>query len=306
MQMRSLPSRPAAPSGPYRGRPSARPGRVIGRAVPGPVRRAWRFRQAHGRFPSLARPATFTEKLNWRITFDRRPLLHRTCDKLAMKEHARTTAPGLVRVPETYWFGADVRELSGARLPDRWVLKPNHSCRRVLVADGPMELGEIASRTAGWVEERYWRKSDEWAYRRARPGLLVEEFIGEPGQVPTDLKVLVFDGVPRVVGVHTGRGPEHRTRLYTPGWRPLPWTGGHRWGPDHPRPQRLDDMLAAASALAAGYDMLRVDFYEHEGVLWFGELTPYPAAGLSRLEPGLDALQGSWWTLPSLGPGSAR
>src|SRR3954471_821280 len=54
----------------------------------------------------------------------------------------------------------------------------------------------------------------------------------------------------------------------------------------------------AASRIAAGYDMLRVDFYEHDGVLWFGELTPYPGAGLSRLEAELGWLLGSWWTLP--------
>jgi hypothetical protein len=58
--------------------------------------------------------------------------------------------------------------------------------------------------------------------------------------------------------------------------------------------------LAAAAALAAGFDMLRVDFYEHDGELWFGELTPYPGAGLSPLEPDLDAFLGAAWTLPPL------
>ncbi len=61
---------------------------------------------------------------------------------------------------------------------------------------------------------------------------------------------------------------------------------------------RLADLLHGAAAVAAGYDMLRVDCYEHDGELWFGELTPYPGAGLSRLEPELDAQLGSWWTLP--------
>ena len=59
-------------------------------------------------------------------------------------------------------------------------------------------------------------------------------------------------------------------------------------------------MIKAASALASGFDMLRVDFYEHEGVLWFGELTPYPGGAMTRIEPELDALQGHWWTLPPM------
>ncbi|MGY1734759.1 ATP-grasp fold amidoligase family protein [Geodermatophilus sp. SYSU D00684] len=269
------------------------------RVLPSSLRRARLYRQHHGRLPPWGEARTFTEKLQRRITRDRRPLLAPTCDKLAMKEHFARRAPDLLRVPRTYWTGSDVAELADVDLPGAWVLKPNHSCRRVLVAEGPPDVADLAARTAGWVAERYWRDSEEWAYRCARPGLLVEEHIGEPGEVPTDLKVLVFHGVPRVVGVHTGRRDVHRARLYTAGWEPLPWTWGYPPGPDLPRPAWLPELLAAAAAAAAGFDMLRVDLYRYDGRLWAGELTPYPGAGLSRLEPGLDAWLGSWWTLPA-------
>jgi hypothetical protein len=219
-----------------------------------------------------------------------------------MKEHARRFAPGLVRVPETLWFGEDVAELSHMKLPERWVLKPNHASQRVIIGEGPAIAEDLVTRTQGWLTHRYWRRNGEWAYRRARPGFLVEEYIGEAGRTLADYKVLTFDGVPRIVAVHTDRVTGHRNRLYTTDWAPLPWTGGYARGPDAPRPETLDDMLKAAAALAAGYDMLRVDFYEHDGELWFGELTPYPGAGWTRIEPQLDALQGSWWTLPLVGP----
>jgi len=266
------------------------------------VRRIRQYREVTGRFPPLLRPRTFNEKLNWRICFDRRALLAHTCDKLAMKEHARRRVPHGLRVPATYWAGADVAGLAGVDLPRHWVLKPNHSCRRVLVGSGRVDVADVTARTAGWTDAQYWRLNEEWAYRRARPGLLVEEFVGVPGHVPEDLKVLVLDGVPRVVEVHTGRGPGHRVRFHTPDWRPLPWSAGYRTGPLTPPPERLEELLAAATALAAGYDMLRVDCYEQDGELWFGELTPYPGAGWSRLEPEFDALLGSWWTLPGRRP----
>jgi hypothetical protein len=268
--------------------------------LPAPVRRTLLYRQATGRRPPLLRPRTFTEKLNWRITFDRRDLLAPTCDKLAMKEHARMLAPGLVRVPETLWSGTDVSELADVDLPGHWVLKPNHSCIRRLVGRGSVDVADLRRRTAGWVDEQYWRKSEEWAYRRARPCLLVEEYVGVPGVVPADLKVMVVGGEPRLVELHTGRGDDHRTRLHDPEWRPLPWTIGYRPGPDADPPERLDDLLKAATALADGFDMLRVDFYEVDGELWFGELTPYPGAGLSPLEPDLDAFLGAAWTVPPL------
>jgi teichuronopeptide biosynthesis TupA-like protein len=268
--------------------------------LPSPVRRTLLYRQVTGHLPPLLQPRTFTEKLNWRITLDRRELLAPTCDKLAMKEHARRLAPGLVRVPETLWDGTDVGELVDVDLPDHWVLKPNHSCIRRLFGRGPADVADLRRGTAGWAEERYWRKSEEWAYRRARPCLLVEEFIGAPGVVPADLKVMVVDGEPRLVELHTGRDDDHGTRLYSPEWEPLPWTIGYPPGPDADPPERLEDLLKAATALADGFDMLRVDCYEADGELWFGELTPYPGAGLSPLEPDLDAWLGAAWTLPPL------
>ena len=248
----------------------------------------------------MVNPRTFNEKVNWRISFDRRSILVHTCDKLAMKEHARDRANGLVRIPDTYWFGTDVAELADVELPDHWVLKPNHASQLVHLGQGAVDVAELAEVTRGWVELDYSAYSLEWAYTQARAGLLVEEFIGEPGESPADLKVTVFDGVPRLVSVHTGRADGARIRLYTPDWQPLPWMGERTAGPDAPPPERLADMLTAAAALAAGYDMMRVDFYEHDGELWFGELTPYPGAGTSRLGPEMDAVQGSWWTLPAI------
>jgi hypothetical protein len=271
------------------------------RAIPVPARQVLRFHRAHGRLPPRC-PTTFNEKVHWRVRHDRRPLLAGTCDKLAMKDYALRMAPGLVRIPETVWFGKDVAELAQVDLPPHWVLKPNDASGLVLFGHGAASPDELALRTEGWLNRRYRRQHEEWAYRQARPGFLVEEFIGAPGEVPADLKVLVFDGIARIVGVHTSRSTVHRNRLYTPDWDPLPWTGGYARGPDAPRPQRLEDMLKAASALAAGFDMLRVDFYEHEGVLWFGELTPYPGGGCTRIEAELDHLQGRWWTLPSIPP----
>ncbi len=280
--------------------------RIAGRAVPRSARRRARYRRQFGRDLPRGRPDTFTDKVNWRLLHDRRALLEGTCDKLAMKEHALRVAPDLVRVPRTLWCGTDVAELAGVDLPEHWVLKPNHGTRRVHFGHGRPDVAELARTTRGWVEQDLWREDGEWAYRSARHLLVAEEFIGVPGTAPDDLKVFVFDGFPRLVQVHTARFDGHSKRVYTPEWEPKDWSTGRALGPLAPRPRRLDDMLRAASALAAGFDMLRVDFYEHDGVLWFGELTPYPGSGVLRLDPEMDELMGRWWTLPARPRGGER
>jgi len=273
--------------------------RSAAQAVPVSLRRRVWYRRRHGHHLPLQHPSTFMEKVNWRIIRDRRPLLEGTCDKLEMKDRARSAAGDLVRVPQTLWAGTDVRELASVDLPEHWVLKPNHSTGLVLFGHGRPSPTALLQQTQGWTDASHWRSTGEWAYSSARPLLLAEELIGEVGQSPADLKVYVFDGVPRLVQVHTGRFTDHRTRMYTPQWEELPWESDRPGGPPVARPARLADMLEAAARLAAEFDMLRVDFYEQDGELWFGELTPYPGSGMVVLPAPLDDLLGSWWTLPS-------
>src|SRR5258707_478012 len=96
------------------------------------------FASTHRRMPHFRKPLTFSDKVNWRILNDRRPLLEWTCDKLAMKEHARHV-PGL-HIPDTLWAGTDLRELTSARLPEHWILKPDHRTGLVYFGHGQARI----------------------------------------------------------------------------------------------------------------------------------------------------------------------
>ena len=270
----------------------------VKRALPRWVNHRRMFRKVHGRALPLTGHSTYSEKIAWRIAHDRRALFAPTCDKLAMKAEARRRAGDLVRVPRTLWHGTDVRELARVDLAGPWVLKPNHSSQLVHFGEGPADPAALERVTAGWLEEAHWKDTGEWAYRLARPLLLVEEQIGVPGTPPADIKVLTFHGVPRWVTVHLGRFSDLRVSAYTPAWEPVHHYGGFPQGPEVEPPARLAEMLEAAARLSAEFDMLRVDFFEHDGVLWFGELTPYPGAGMTPMARELDEWLGSWWTLP--------
>jgi len=238
------------------------------------------------------------------VVHDRRPLIGQLGDKLAMKAYAARVLPAL-NVPRVLWVGTDVAALARVDLPERWVLKPNHGTMRVHVGAGRPNVVELTRITAGWLDEPLFRDRGEWVYSQARRLLVVEEFLGS-GEPPADHKFLVFGGRVELVQVDTGRFGSHRRRLYTPDWTPVDVREAVEPGPVTPPPVTLSEMTKVAEALGADFDFVRVDLYDVDGEVWFGELTAYPGGGLDRFDPVLDRRLGSYWQLPQRSAVRAR
>lgn len=275
--------------------------RTLYARTPRVVARSLIYLRHEGRLPRLLRPRTFSEKVNWRICFDRRELMAWSCDKLRMKEEAQRRDPSIA-VPATIWRGTDLAELAALPLPDRWVLKANHASRLVHLGQGQPSVAELERLTAGWLGPSFQETTfREWAYGRAERCLVVEEWIGdEHGQSPPDLKLVCFDGTVAWIQVHGSRFSGHTVAVYDPQWRRLPVTTRKTpAGPDLPPPPDLAKVLEHASRLSAGFDFVRVDLYDTERGVFFGEYTPYPSSGLVEFDPpSVDRWLGDLWTLP--------
>jgi TupA-like ATPgrasp len=259
------------------------------------------FALAHRRLPHFGRPVTFSDKINWRILHDHRPLLEWTCDKLAMKEYALREVPAGLSVPRTIWSGSDLRGLETAELPEHWVLKPNHRTGLVYFGRGRPDHRELSTVTATWLTPVEATREHVWAYSRARPLFLAEELLGSPGAPPPDYKFFVFDGKVALIEVHTDRRAAHQARMYTADWSPLDVVIAAEMAPVAAPPPNLGQMLAIAAQLGRPFDFMRVDLYDDYGVIVFGELTPYPCGGLGRFTPAsFDTELGKAWTLPPL------
>ena len=269
--------------------------------LPTGIERRVLFGLAHGRIPHFGHPDTFNDKINWRMLNDRRPLLEWTCDKLAMKDYVLKQAPAGLHVPRTVWSGSDIRDLETTELPEHWVLKPNHRSGLIYFGRGKPDLRELSEVTATWLSPFEASRLREWAYSKARPMFLAEELMGTPGTPPPDYKFLVFDGKVALVEMHIDRHTGHLMRLYLPDWTPLDVVYDLELAPMFPPPPNLGQMLAIAAHLGRPFDFMRVDLYDDNGVIKFGELTPYPASGLGRFTPAsFDTELGKAWTLPAL------
>ncbi|MCU0895439.1 MAG: hypothetical protein MUD06_14200 [Rhodospirillales bacterium] len=252
------------------------------------------------RLPNLSEPRSFNEKVHWRVAHDRRPLLVQASSKVESKELAHRLAPE-IRVPRTLWHGDDLNELARLKVDVRWVLKASHRAGCILVGT-PEELQpeRLRELTKGWLDEFEFRRYGLWAYSRVRREYILEELIDDLESPPIDYKFFVFAGRIGMIQVDVGRFGDFHRNLYTEDWTPLPHTYTHPRGPDMPRPPNWDAMCTAARKLGACFDFVRVDLYNVEGRVYFGELTIYPSGGCSRWPEELDMEMGALWSLPSL------
>jgi hypothetical protein len=270
----------------------------------GPSRRALFVYYFH-RFPNLKHPKTFNEKLNWRILKDRRPILAWTCDKLAMKEYVQKSQPAKefgVCIPRTLWYGANIQDLSSVELPEHWVFKPNHRSGQVYFGQGQPDINALDRISQRWIYPFEHNDLHEWAYSKARPLLVVEELLGKPGSVPADYKFYVFAGEVAAIQVDVDRHNDHHRRFYSSDWSPIdPISKDLPLAPLEPPPANLDRMLAIASELGRPFDFMRVDLYNVNNDIFFGELTPYSGSGLDVMEPPVFDLElGMKWKLPEI------
>lgn len=251
------------------------------------------FRWRHGRWPKLRNPQTFNEHVQWRKLNDRNEQLARLTDKLAGKDLARTRLGAGAVVP-TLWTGVLLPELPPAPLP--LVLKANHGCNQSVIVRSQADWRRARRIAPRWLGAPYGGWLDEWHYCRARRTLLVEPLLGDGEALPLDYKVHVIRGRAEVMQVHLDRADRRRHRWVQLDrqWNRLSSPDGHSL-PE--RPRTLQAMLDAAEQLAHGFDALRVDFYEIDGAMLFGEFCLFPGSGLDPFGPvELDARLGALWS----------
>lgn len=261
-------------------------------------------------------PVTFTQKLLWKMVKDRRPLLTTFADKVAVRDYV-AQAVGPEVLPQLYAVVTDPADLDPAQLPEQFVVKPNNASGLVwIVVDRcvgrahveaemftttrqELDWDVLVATCRAWLALDYADVALEWAYRNIPPKILVEELLlNSDGQIPRDYKFLVFHGRVRLIQVHTDRFNDHRVNLFFPDWTPfyaqIPF---RRADHEPPRPDSLERMVHIAETLGKETDFVRVDLYDIDGRVVFGEVTSYPAAASQDLYP--ESLElGQYWTLP--------
>jgi hypothetical protein len=259
-----------------------------------------RYKSAHREF-SLLKPKTFNQKLHYKMVYDRRPLLARFADKLQAREYVRQKVGAEVLV-DLLATTDRPEEIKFEELPPRFVLKANHGSGFIRIVKNIHleDQSELRRTCRKWLSQNYGEATGEWVYNSGWPTIMIERFLDSGnGETPHDYKFFVFNGKVFMIQVDSGRFTNHRRDLFTPDWRRLDVLYLYpRADRPVPKPACLEKMMEIAECLGTETDFVRVDLYEVDGRIFFGELTNFPENGGGRFEPrGFDALLGAQWRI---------
>ncbi len=261
--------------------------------------------KAHfGKKLDLKDPKAFNEKLNWLKLYNRDPEQIKLVDKYEVKKYIADTIGEEYVIP-TLGIYDSFDEIDFDALPDRFVLKCTHDSGSTIICRDKANFDIDAARkklTRKLGMNLFWH-GREWPYKVVKPRIIAEKYITFDGDAPEDYKFFCFDGDVKCFKVDYDRFKDHRANYYTPDGELM------RFGevvclPDFERdvklPKMKDEMIALAKRLSAGHPFLRVDFYELDDKIYFGELTFYPASGFGPFTPEeWDLKLGEWIKLPS-------
>lgn len=263
-----------------------------------------RYKRRLGRWPRVANPRLYSERMLWRKLVDRNPLFVTFADKLATKDFIRERCPELP-LARVLWVGADADAIPAEVLRGDVFLKANHGCdfnRRI--RNGEYDRAELRELTRRWLGSVYGRKNGEWGYGQVRPTLFVEEAIGDISAGMLEFNVRASNGHIILGSVLGDCKTPRQWSVYLdavgePACAMQPSTANPPAGFDARRvlePYRR--AVDLTRRLSVGVDYARFDFLWNGRELYGGEITVFPAGGVAdAVEPATNALILDGWDM---------
>ncbi len=265
------------------------------------------FKKRMGYNLNIESPETYNEKIFWKKIYDRNPLLTITQDKYELRSYLRSVLgkdeAEKILVP-VYHVTTQPSKIPFEKLPDKFVVKPNHGSHMHLIVNGNKEAlkGHIVELCNKWLKINYGFYHYEWAYRGIKRKIIIEKLLQtKTGELPRDYKLYCFHGQCKLIRVSENRfGKDDVSAYYDTQWNFLPVInpGFKPAKTSFRKPANLQELIKLAEKLSQDFDAVRIDLYDCDNRIYFGEFTHYDGSGLARFEPeSFDFELGSYWKL---------
>lgn len=262
------------------------------------------FRARVNKRLDLKNPKTYNEKLQWLKLYDRNTMYTNMVDKYNVREYVSNTIGEEYLIPLIDVFDK-FEDINFDKLPYQFVLKTTHDSGGVVICKDKnnFNIEEAKQKLNQSLNNNYYFHAREWPYKDVKPRIICEKYmVDESGVELKDYKFMCFNGNVKCLFVCLNRNSPNGLNVdfYDLEWNIMPFERYYRnSGQKIKKPKNFNKMVELAKKLSKEIPFVRVDFYEVEGKVYFGELTFYPGSGLEEFTPyEYDEILGSWLELP--------
>ncbi len=248
-----------------------------------------RFKKHFGKNVNWKNPADINEKIQWLKFNSDTSLWTQLADKYKVREFIAERIGEQYLVP-LYGVWDSPLEIDFDKLPNSFVLKPNHGAGSVLIVKDKSKINtdEVRELLTKWLRSDFGVVEVEPHYMKIKRKIIAEALLEETSDITTsltDYKIWCFDG--KVFG--TWCCYNRSCFIADTEWHDLDWnfkpdwssfTAQYRNGQGRvPKPKNYEQMLEVARKLSIGFPEVRVDLYNIDGNIYFGEMTFSCAGG---------------------------
>lgn len=248
-----------------------------------------KFRLVAGYKLNLDNPQSFNEKLQWLKFNDIHKEYSNMVDKASAKNYVALKVGAKYIIP-TYGVYDSVYDIDWASLPNQFVLKSTGDSGGVVVCKDKewLNVQRTIKNLKARARKSYNVYNKEYPYKYIKPRYIAEAYLtDESGYELKDYKFFCFNGVPRFVQIDFDRYISHKRNVYDADWNlidlQIKFPKGHERVFE--KPANYEEMLYVAGKLSEGIPHVRVDLYNVNGKIYFGEMTFFHGSGMERFIP---------------------
>lgn len=255
---------------------------------------------------NLKEPKRYTEKIQWYKLNYRTKLITLCADKYAVREYVESKGLGFL-LNELYAVYERAEDIDFSKLPDSYAMKANNSSgtNRFVFDNSNVDHESLRADAKGWLAHKAKSISGEWCYENIEPCIIFEKLLprDENNDLP-DYKFFCFNGEPYCLYTmidYTDNHANGKLGFYDMEFNQMPYRRMD-FAPitkKLDKPKNFDKMVEYARILSKDFPHVRVDFYNIDGQIVFGELTFHNASGYTVFEPDeFDFIMGEKFILP--------
>ncbi len=236
----------------------------------------------------LKNPLTYNQKLQWLKLNDRNPKYTDLVDKYKVRDYIKKSIGSEYLIPLIGVYDSS-DEIDFDKLPNQFVIKCNHDSASVIICKDKKSFNiEEAKKTIdNAMKHNYYYIGREWVYKNVKPKIIIEKYmVDESGVELKDYKFFCFNGEPKLLFVAKDRPHATKFNYYDMSLNKLDIKQYYpNFDGKLEKPKNYDKMIEIAKKISKDFLHVRVDLYNIDGKIYFGELTFYHFGGFFPFEP---------------------